>query len=156
MKKNILIVGLLIIAVVAVVELKNRKSGSDPAGCADGMCTLPIPESKIHPDAIQHQPGNENPLPRLLDLGAGKCVSCKAMASVLDEMKASYAGQLNVDFIDVWENEDATSTYGIRLIPTQIFYDAEGNELFRHEGFFARADMLAKWAELGYHFTEAE
>jgi thioredoxin 1 len=38
------------------------------------------------------------------------------------------------------------------MIPTQIFFDADGNELFRHEGFYARADMLAKWQELGYEF----
>jgi thioredoxin 1 len=35
------------------------------------------------------------------------------------------------------------------MIPTQIFYDADGNELFRHEGFYAKEDILAKWAELG-------
>jgi thioredoxin 1 len=39
--------------------------------------------------------------------------------------------------------------YGIRVIPTQIFYDAEGKERFRHEGFYGREDMLAKWKELG-------
>ena len=58
--------------------------------------------------------------------------------------------------IDVWENEDANEEYGIRMIPTQIFFDAEGNELFRHEGFYGRADMLAKWKELGYAFGEPE
>ena len=46
--------------------------------------------------------------------------------------------------------------YGIRMIPTQIFYDAEGNELYRHEGFYGREDMLKKWRELGYTFTGGE
>jgi len=44
--------------------------------------------------------------------------------------------------------------HGIRIIPTQIFFDAEGNELFRHEGFFAREDILAKWKELGVQLVE--
>jgi thioredoxin 1 len=35
------------------------------------------------------------------------------------------------------------------VIPTQIFYDAAGRELFRHEGFFGKDDILAKWKELG-------
>ena len=43
--------------------------------------------------------------------------------------------------------------YGIDLIPTQIFYDATGKELFRHSGFFAKEDILAKWKELGVDLT---
>jgi thioredoxin 1 len=35
------------------------------------------------------------------------------------------------------------------MIPTQIFFDTAGKELFRHEGFFAREDILLKWKELG-------
>jgi len=37
----------------------------------------------------------------------------------------------------------------IGLIPTQVFFAADGSELFRHEGFFGRDDILAKWRELG-------
>ena len=94
-------------------------------------------------------------LPKLLDLGAGKCASCKAMTEILDEMKVTFAGQMHVEFIDVWEREEEADKYDINLIPTQIFFDAEGNELFRHEGFFSREDMLSKWVELGYEFKGA-
>ena len=88
-------------------------------------------------------------LPKLLDLGAGKCIPCKMMAPILEELKKEYVGRMNVEFIDVWQNPDAGKPYGIEVIPTQIFYDAEGKELFRHVGFFAKEDILAKWKELG-------
>lgn len=88
-------------------------------------------------------------LPRLVDLGADKCIPCKQMAPILEDMKTAYAGQLEVEFIDVWKNPDAGGSYGIRIIPTQIFFDASGKELFRHEGFYGKEDMLAKWRELG-------
>ena len=88
-------------------------------------------------------------LPRLLDLGADRCVPCKMMAPILEEMKGTYAGVLTVDFIDVWKTPDEAKSYGIRVIPTQIFYAADGTELFRHEGFFSREDILAKWRDLG-------
>lgn len=88
-------------------------------------------------------------LPRFVDLGAGKCASCTAMKPVLEELRKSFAGALTVEFIDVWENPGAEETYGIQLIPTQIFYDAAGKELFRHEGFMSKEDILAKWKELG-------
>lgn len=94
-------------------------------------------------------------LPVLLDLGADKCVPCKMMAPILDEMRETLAGRLDVRFIDVWKDAAAAREYGVQVIPTQIFLDEDGNELFRHQGFFSREDMLAKWKELGYEFDES-
>jgi thioredoxin 1 len=88
-------------------------------------------------------------LPRLVDLGADKCIPCKLMMPVMAELTKEYAGQLDVVFIDVWKDREAGTPYGIQLIPTQIFYDAIGKERFRHEGFMAKKDILAKWKELG-------
>jgi thioredoxin 1 len=90
----------------------------------------------------------------LLDLGADKCVPCKAMAPILDEMRTTFEGQLAVEFIDVWKDPAASKTFGIQLIPTQIFLDEDGRELFRHQGFYSREDILSKWRELGYEFEE--
>jgi len=84
-----------------------------------------------------------------VDLGAGKCIPCKAMAPILEELSQTHAEQFQVVFIDVWENPDAAKPYNINLIPTQIFFDASGKELWRHEGFLAKEDILAKWQELG-------
>ena len=91
-------------------------------------------------------------LPKLVDLGADKCIPCKAMAPILADLKTNYVGQLDVEFIDVWKKPDAAKPYNIRLIPTQIFYDAAGKERFRHEGFFSKKDILTKWKELGVEF----
>ena len=93
-------------------------------------------------------------LPVLLDLGSTTCVPCKAMAPILDEMRETFKGQLDVRFVDVKKDGEAARAYGVRIIPTQVFLDESGNELFRHQGFFSREDMLANWEELGYVFTE--
>lgn len=138
---------------------QNIESGS-PATEAE----QPIAPSQVtlDPSASAEQPsapGQETPdasasvrLPRLLDLGAGKCIPCKLMAPILEEMKKEYAGSMDVVFIDVWEDSTAGEKYGIQSIPTQIFFDASGKELFRHEGFFAKEEILAKWKELGFDF----
>jgi len=89
------------------------------------------------------------PLGRLVDLGAGKCIPCKMMAPILAELKAEYAGRLQVDVYDVWQDPQYGQQYGVRVIPTQIFYDPAGKELWRHEGFMAKEDILSKWKELG-------
>jgi thiol-disulfide isomerase/thioredoxin len=88
-------------------------------------------------------------LPKLIDLGADKCIPCKMMAPILKELKTEYAGRMEVEFIDVWKDPAPGKQYKIQLIPTQIFFDASGKELFRHEGFFGKEDILAKWKELG-------
>jgi thioredoxin 1 len=92
-------------------------------------------------------------LPRFVDLGADKCIPCKMMTPILAELAKEYAGQLDVLFIDVWKNREEGKRYGIRVIPTQILYGADGKELFRHEGFYAKKDILAKWKELGFELT---
>ena len=67
-----------------------------------------------------------------------------------------YAGRLLVEFIDVWQTPDAGKKFNINLIPTQIFLDGNGKELFRHEGFFAKKEILAKWKELGIDLGESK
>ncbi len=98
-------------------------------------------------------PATSSKLPKLVDLGADKCIPCKLMAPVLKELKTEYEGRMDVEFIDVWKKPDAAKQYKIQLIPTQIFFDASGKELFRHEGFFGKEDILKKWKELGLEFN---
>jgi thioredoxin 1 len=93
-------------------------------------------------------------LPRLVDLGAGKCIPCKQMKPILEDLTRNYADQFIVVFIDVWENREAGKRHGIRMIPTQIFYAADGKELARHEGFMSKKDILAKWGQLGIALKE--
>ncbi len=93
-------------------------------------------------------------LPRLVDLGAKKCIPCKMMAPILEELSKDYKGKLKVEFIDVWENRAAAKEYKIRAIPTQIFYEAGGLEFYRHEGFISKDDILAKFKEHGIVFKK--
>ena len=88
-------------------------------------------------------------LPKLIDLGAGKCIPCKMMVPILDGLKTEYTGKLDVEVIDVWENPQEGEKYGINLIPTQIFYDPEGNEFYRHEGFFSKEEILNEFKKKG-------
>jgi thioredoxin 1 len=136
---KVVIVAALVVAVAAVIYVKQAAPGKTLApadAAAPGVAAPP----KVAPAAA---------LPRLVDLGAKTCIPCKMMAPILEGLKAEYAGRLQVDFIDVKETPAASQAYGITLIPTQIFYDAAGQERFRHEGFFSKEDILAKWKELG-------
>jgi thioredoxin 1 len=101
-----------VLAVAAAGVLVARNAGKKDRVAATG-------EAAAAPETVV--PGKA--LPRLVDLGAGKCIPCRMMAPILEELKKTYAGRMDVQFIDVWENPDAGTTYGIRVIPTQVFYD---------------------------------
>jgi thioredoxin 1 len=92
-------------------------------------------------------------LPRLVDIGADQCIPCKLMAPILEELRREYVDRMRVEFVDVWKHPAAGEPYRIRAIPTQIFYDASGRELYRHEGFISKADILAVWRRFGVTFS---
>lgn len=139
--RNALLVLAVLAVVVGVAVYRSRNDSS-----ASGARAAP-PSSQ--PEGGSPVAGAPARLPRLVDLGAGKCIPCKKMAPILEELKREFAGRLEVEFIDLWENPRAGDPYQIRVIPAQIFYDAAGRELFRHEGFYSREDILNKWKELG-------
>ncbi|MGA2093273.1 MAG: thioredoxin family protein [Sedimentisphaerales bacterium] len=142
---KIVIVVSLFVVVSTVLALKQFNNASAPQPVASAnQSSATITES-----SQDMQPVQTAGVPRLVDLGADKCIPCKMMAPILEELKVAYKGKLQVDFIDVWKNPDEARKSGISIIPTQIFYDASGKELFRHEGFFSKEDILAKWKEFG-------
>jgi thioredoxin 1 len=99
--------------------------------------------------ATAQKPAATTRVPRLVDLGAGKCIPCKAMAPILEELRVEYAGRMEVQFIDVWKDPDSAKPYGIHIIPTQIFYGPDGKELARHQGFISKEQILAQWKAVG-------
>ena len=71
------------------------------------------------------------------------------MAPIIAELQEEYAGRASVIFIDVWEHHDQAQRFGIRAIPTQIFYDKKGKEIKRHVGFLDKKSIVAMFDELG-------
>jgi thioredoxin 1 len=147
--KIVIVVALVaLVGTVFALKQKNKGSVSEPVAAARSNPAT-ITESKPqNPENAKTTEKTAN-LPRLLDLGATKCIPCKMMAPILEGLKKEYKDRLEVVFIDVWENPDEAKKSGIKIIPTQIFYDASGKELYRHEGFFSKEDILGKWKEFG-------
>lgn len=135
-----------IVLAFAVVGVLIAKNADKKPGASE---TAAVTQTTGGSGSVVEGTTQSAPLPRLVDLGATKCIPCKMMEPILKDLKKTYAGRMDVEFIDVWENPDAGKKYGINVIPTQIFYDAAGKELFRHEGFFGKEDILAKWKGLG-------
>jgi len=88
-------------------------------------------------------------LPCLVDVGADYCAPCAEMVPILEELKKEYAGVLIVELVDAGKNPAAGQRYGVRSIPTQIFYNADGKELKRHIGFISKQEILDEFQKLG-------
>ena len=186
---KIAIVAMLLIAIVGVVQLKQRQGATAPPQVTttqDAQASAPsppvtavsptAPSPKVtpavptkatpatapkpvtpsaHTPSTGKAPAAATPvkmaaaLPRLLELGSDSCRPCQMMQPVLAALRADYAGKLQVDFIDVWKDTSAGEKYGVRAIPTQIFFDASGKEVFRHTGYYPKEDILAKFKEFG-------
>ena len=127
--RRYVIIATLFIAVFVLVTAKNLKTQKQTEGLSD--------DSVI---------GKGKPV--LLELGSHSCIPCKQMMPILDELSKEQK-TFTVSFVDVWVVEEIGRKYGIESIPTQIFFDKDGSELFRHVGFYPKEDILAKWKELG-------
>ena len=157
--KTIVIAGLALIVVVIFIikddtgipapTVDYQPGDTDSASAADD--TEPGVVSGFE-EAIA---GTSNGLPKMLEIGSDTCKPCKMMMPIIDKLTAELDGKLNVEFINVRTNPDAAGPYNVSLIPTQVFLSPEGKELFRHTGFFPMEDILKKWKEFGYDFTES-
>lgn len=95
------------------------------------------------------EPG-KNKRMMIMELGAATCIPCKMMVPILEELAKEQKGKLDVQFVDVYKRGDLAEKYKIYAIPTQIFFAKNGKELFRHEGFYPKADIMKKLKELGF------
>lgn len=86
---------------------------------------------------------SDKPKITFIELGSVNCVPCKKMQPIMKSLEKKYGKQLNIIFYDVWkkEHKDKSKKYGIKLIPTQIFQDENGEEIHRHEGYYPEAEI---------------
>ncbi len=97
-------------------------------------------------------------LPRMVDFKSPTCPPCRAMEPILAELSVEYAHAFELVLIDVskQENQQIAAQNAIQYIPTQLFYDENGKQIFRHTGYYSKQDILNKWKELGYVMSPKE
>ena len=92
-------------------------------------------------NVVTNQVASTNYKIEFIELGSVNCVPCKGMQPIMKSIENKYKGLVKVTFYDVWKDNAPAKKYGIRVIPTQIFLDANGKELMRHEGFYPEEEI---------------
>ena len=116
----------------------------------DSTPAKPKPKPVPKPEPEPEPPPKPKALPRMWDYGAENCLPCQEMMRILNPMMQEYAGKVDVRIINVYQEQQLTAQARIQVIPTQIFYDPDGKELYRHVGVYPRDSIVAKFREYGW------
>lgn len=112
-------------AAILVLHASEGRAGSGPL-------TIPVPG-----------------MITMVDLGASSCIPCKMMAPILEELKTEYKDKAAIVFIDVWKMPEQSKKYKVSMIPTQVFFDQNGRETYRHVGFMDKQAIVDQLAKMG-------
>lgn len=127
----------------------EQKSPTKKSAVKPTPLPAPVTEPNISANAVPVEK-----LPRLVEIGTASCGPCKIMRPLLTAMSKDYAGRLKIEIIDAIEQPEKKDLYNVVSIPTIIFFDDNGKELYRHFGFIPKAKILEKFAEYGVTFPE--
>lgn len=108
------------------------------SGAATTLVAEPSLGADPSPDAVQTtlRAGK----PTIIEFGANNCVSCREMKPVLHALAQDT--RIAVADVDILKERGYIGRYQIRLMPTQVFYDAKGQETGRHMGKISGEEIL--------------
>lgn len=142
-KENIIKTVIVVIVILSVVGIFVYKNSINEEEKLNKQETRETEDVDIYSE--------EEKLPTLLEFGSTTCEPCQIMEPIIDSIEKKYEGKVLVKFINVYTDSNSTLTdkYNIRTIPTQIFLDADGKNMYRHEGILYEDEIIKKLSEMG-------
>jgi thioredoxin 1 len=142
-KENIIKTVIVVIVILSVVGIFVYKNSINKEEKLNKQETKKTEDVSIYSE--------EEKLPTLLEFGSTTCEPCQIMEPIIDSIEKKYEGKVIVKFINVYTDSNSTLTnkYNIRTIPTQIFLDADGKNMYRHEGILYEDEIIKKLSEMG-------
>jgi thioredoxin 1 len=139
-------------------EGKQQEEVQQFLGDLHKSATIDIDEGRIKKMAIKPPDSNteeefkkslQGGKPFLVDFGANSCVPCRQMRPILKEVGKEYSGKAGVLVIDIYKYQNLAREYKVQMIPTLVFFDGKGKEVFRHIGMLEKEKIVAKLKEIG-------
>jgi len=142
----------------AIREIKGKEKAEEYIASLKKKAKIEIDEERLKEIAVlppkthtkeDFEQALKSGKPVLVDFGSNSCVPCRQLRPILKEIEKEYADKARVLVIDVYEHQDLARQYRVTLIPTLIFFDKTGKEVFRHVGAWDKASIANKLKEAG-------
>lgn len=125
-KKNVFIPLAIICIVVGIWFYKNNETQILEEEIASQEVNILDENFALNANNIDLETLKTYKLPIIIDFGADSCIPCKEMAPVLQKLNKEMQGKVIIKFADVWKNNEIAKDFPVQLIPTQVFYTADG------------------------------
>lgn len=128
---KVLVSVLIVLAIVGVYIYKKAeesKMNSSIQAEENSEESMPLEISAVDLEEIKSYG-----VPFVIDFGSDSCIPCKEMAPVLETLHEEFQGKAIVHFVDVWKNQTAAIDFPVSVIPTQVFYNADGTPFIPSE-----------------------
>jgi thioredoxin 1 len=142
----------------AIRELKGNEKVEEYLASLRNKAKIDIDEGRLKDLAALPPPTNTNEefqqaiksgKPLLVDFGSNSCMPCRQLRPILKEIKKEHSEKARILVIDVYEYQDLAREYRVQLIPTLIFFDKMGKEMYRHVGAWDKDSIVEKLKEAG-------
>ena len=87
----------------------------------------------------------------MVDFGESGCFGCWMQAPIIEKIEKKYrdSDQVAIVFINITTHVGQVAKYQIEELPTQIFYDKDGKEVYRHKGFMFESSIVSRLTKMG-------
>jgi thioredoxin 1 len=87
--------------------------------------------------------------PLIVRFGLERCLQCIKQGQAFAELEPKYAGRMEFRTVHIGEQESMAGEYKVLLIPTVLFFDGAGEEVFRHVGYLSADALEAEFTRTG-------
>ena len=87
--------------------------------------------------------------PLIVRFGLERCLQCIKQGQAFAELEPKYADRMTFRFVHIGEQEEMAGEYKVLLIPTVLFFDAAGSEVFRNVGYLDAEELEAEFSRTG-------
>lgn len=130
-----IVIPIIVVALILVVwiiknsnENKNSNQNQSNTAVTEDLAKQDSSEFALHVTSnLDMEQLKSYGLPIIIDFGADSCDACKEMAPVLEELNESLRGKAIIKFVDVWKYQKLAKEFPLQVIPTQFFFDKDGN-----------------------------
>jgi len=126
-KELLIKIAVLVIIIIVVIGIYIFKRAEDSKMSATVQTEETVEDSiPLEISSVDLEEIKSYGIPFVIDFGSDSCIPCKEMAPVLETLHEEFQGKAIVHFVDVWKNQTAAIDFPVSVIPTQVFYNADG------------------------------